>query len=194
MNEIYANYDEPWKEAVGEYFDSVLNFFFQNVYDLIDWTKKLIALDKELQKITADSQDGKRFVDKLFQVWLKDRQEVWILIHIELQSQQDGDFSQRMFIYHYRAFDLYRHPVVSLAILGDDTKSWRPSNYSYDLGGCKLNLDFPTIKLLDYKSNWAELESNLNPFALMIRAHLKTKETTGNLTERGKMLNYKTFY
>jgi hypothetical protein len=81
MSEIIANYDEPWKEAIGEYFDYFLDFFFPDVYNLIDWSKKPISLDKELQKITADSQDGKRLVDKLFKVWLKDNQEIWILVH-----------------------------------------------------------------------------------------------------------------
>jgi hypothetical protein len=137
-----------------------------------------------LQKITADSDDSKRLVDKLFQVWLKDNQEVWILVHIEIQSQYDTDFNQRMFIYHYRTFDLYRKPVISLAILGDEKEKWRPSSYGYDLGGCQLNLNFPTIKLLDYQQKWSELETNLNPFAIMIMAHLKTKATTSNLTER----------
>jgi hypothetical protein len=184
MSEIIANYDEPWKEAIGEYFDYFLDFFFADVYNLIDWSKKPISLDKELQKITADSQDGKRLVDKLFKVWLKDNQEIWILVHIEVQSQYDTDFSQRMFIYHYRIFDLYRKPVISLAILGDETKTWRPSNYGYDLGGCKINLDFPTIKLLDYQEKWSELEADLNPFAMMIMAHLKTKATISNLAER----------
>ncbi len=184
MTEINANYDEPWKEAIAEYFDRFLHFFFPEVYNLINWLKTPISLDKELQKITADSDDSKRLVDKLFQVWLKDNQEVWILVHIEVQSQYDTDFNQRMFIYHYRTFDLYRKPVISLAILGDEKEKWRPSNYGYDLGGCKLKLDFPTIKLLDYQEKWSELEKDLNPFAMMIMAHLKTKATTSNLTER----------
>lgn len=184
MTEINANYDEPWKEAIGEYFDRFLEFFFPQVYHLIDWLKPPISLDKELQKITADSDDSKRLVDKLFQVWLKNNQPVWILVHIEVQSQYDSDFNQRMFIYHYRTFDLYRKPVISLAILGDEKEKWRPSNYGYDLGGCKLNLDFPVIKLLDYQEKWEELERDLNPFAIMIMAHLKTKTTTSNLTER----------
>ena len=28
MNEITANYDQPWKEAIGEYFEQFLRFFF----------------------------------------------------------------------------------------------------------------------------------------------------------------------
>jgi hypothetical protein len=184
MSEITANYDEPWKEAIGEYFPEFLTFFFSDIYDLIDWRKKPISLEKELQKITADSNDSKRFVDKLFQVWLKDNQEIWILVHIEVQSQKDYDFPQRMYIYNYRAFDLYRKPVISVAILGDEYQSWRPNNYGYNVGNCEVNLKFPTVKLLDYEDKWTELETNLNPFAMMIMAHLKTKATISNLTER----------
>ncbi|MEB3342106.1 hypothetical protein [Okeania sp.] len=35
---------------------------------------------------------------------------------------------------NYRAFDLYHKPVISLAILGDENQSWRPSFYQYGFG------------------------------------------------------------
>jgi uncharacterized protein VirK/YbjX len=37
MSEIIANYDEFWKEAIGEYFDYFLDLFFADVYNLIVW-------------------------------------------------------------------------------------------------------------------------------------------------------------
>jgi hypothetical protein len=40
------------------------------------------------------------------------------------------------------------------------------------------------VKLLDYGSRWAELESSLNPFAMIVMAHLKTKATTRNPEQR----------
>ncbi len=101
-----------------------------------------------------------------------------------MQSQKDDEFPQRMYIYNYWAFDLYRKPVISVAILGDENQSWRPNNYGYNLGNCEINLKFPTVKLLDYEEKWLELETNLNPFAMMIMAHLKTKATISNLTQR----------
>ena len=55
MSESTANYDEPWKEAIGEYFPEFLSFFFPQVNELINWSKKPISLEQELQKITADS-------------------------------------------------------------------------------------------------------------------------------------------
>lgn len=56
-----------------------------------------------------------------------------------------------MFIYNYRAFDLYHKPVVSLAILGDENPSWRPNFYEYRLEKSWTNLEFSMVKLLDYK-------------------------------------------
>jgi hypothetical protein len=49
MTEINANYDEPWKEAIAEYFDRFLHFFFPEVYNLIiynliNWLKPPISL------------------------------------------------------------------------------------------------------------------------------------------------------
>lgn len=186
MNAITANYDESWKEALSEYFDSFLDFFFSPIYQQIDWTKIPQALDKELQQITASSDTEKCVADKLYQVWLLDQQEIWILIHIEIQSQYDRDFSQRMYIYNYRAFDLYQKPVVSLAILGDERVNWRPNRYEFKFGGYELMLKFPMVKLLDYESCWEDLVLNTNPFAMIVMAHLKTKATTANPEQRAE--------
>lgn len=184
MKEVTANYDESWKEALNEYFESFLIFFFPEVHQLIDWTQTPRSLDKELQEITASSATEKRIADKLYQVWLLDKRVIWILIHIEIQSQYEVDFGERMYIYNYRSFDLYHKPVVSLAVLGDESNKWRPNTYSYAIGGCEVSLKFPIAKLLDYESRWQELETNTNPFAIIVMAHLKTKATTGNLSER----------
>ncbi|MBJ7297091.1 MAG: hypothetical protein JHC73_12420 [Dolichospermum sp.] len=178
------SYDESWKEALNEYFESFLIFFFPEVHQLIDWTQTPRSLDKELQEITASSATEKRIADKLYQVWLLDKRVIWILIHIEIQSQYEVDSGERMYVYNYRSFDLYHKPVVSLAVLGDESNKWRPNTYNYAIGGCEVSLKFPIAKLLDYESRWQELETNTNPFAIIVMAHLKTKATTGNLSER----------
>lgn len=184
MSAVNANYDQPWKEALEEYFPLFLEFFFPQVYHLIDWSKNPQSLDKELQQITPASEAGLCVADKLFQVWFLDEQETWILIHVEVQSQEQKNFAKRMYIYNYRAFDLYEKPVISLAVLGDEQASWRPSSYGYSYGGCELSLKFPTAKLIDYQTQWENLEQSTNPFATLIMAHLKTKATTAKLQER----------
>ncbi len=184
MSEPNADYDNPWKEALGEYFELFLTFFFLQVHELIDWRRDYQSLDKELQQIARTAESGTRYADKLFQVWLRNNRQVWVLIHIEVQSQEDSDFAKRMYIYNYRAFDLYERPVISLAVLGDERLNWRPSSYGYAFGGCEASLKFPIVKLLDYEAQWEDLEQSTNPFAVIVMAHLKTKATTGKSQER----------
>jgi hypothetical protein len=50
---------------------------------------------------------------------------------------------------------------VSLPILGDNQASWRLQEYSYGRWGCRLSLQFPIVKLLDYQPRWSELEFGL---------------------------------
>jgi GTP-binding protein EngB required for normal cell division len=118
MTEPNAEYDTTWKEALGQYFAQFLELVFPQVYDLVDWTKPPQSLDKELEQILQDSESGLRIADKLFQVWQLNNQPAWILIHVEVQSQEQSNFGQRMYIYNYRGFDLYLRPVISLAVLG----------------------------------------------------------------------------
>ncbi len=68
MNPTTANYDEPWKEALSEYFEAFLYFFFPEVHQLIDWTKTPESLEKELKRITASAKTKKRFADKLYKL------------------------------------------------------------------------------------------------------------------------------
>ena len=89
-----------------------------------------------------------------------------------------------MFVYFYRLYDLYPEQVVSLAILADEEPNWRPESYEYALHGTELDLHFRTAKIWDYNERWAELEKDPNPFALVVMAHLKTKATRRNATER----------
>jgi hypothetical protein len=122
MNNPNSNYDTTWKEAISDYFESFLLFFFPAVYSLIDWTKPPVSLDKELQQITASSEAGERRADRLFQVWLTNQQELWILVHIEVQSQYESAFSQRMYIYNYRAFDLFMNSVTVTKTLSNSLR------------------------------------------------------------------------
>ncbi|AKV68703.1 hypothetical protein [Microcystis panniformis] len=68
MKQPTANYDEPWKEALTEYFEAFLYFFFPEVHQLIDWTQIPESLEKELKRITASAKTKKRFADKLYSV------------------------------------------------------------------------------------------------------------------------------
>ncbi len=89
-----------------------------------------------------------------------------------------------MFVYHYRLFDSYPETVASLAVLGDDHPGWRPERYEHELWGSSVSFTFRTVKLWDYKSRWAELEADPNPFATVVMAHLQAKRTQNQAPSR----------
>jgi hypothetical protein len=178
------DYDSPWKEALDRYFEACLALFFPHAHADIDWGRGYEMLDKELQPIVHQAKHGRRYVDKLVKVWLKDGQEKWLLIHVEVQAWKEGDFPRRMHVYNHRIFDRYDQEVVSLAILADDDPAWRPSRYEYARWGFRTTTEFPVVKLLDYAPQYRKLESDPNPFAVVVLAQLKALETRRSPAER----------
>ncbi len=178
------DYDSPWKEILEVYFEWFLAFLFPEIHAAVDWGRGHEFLDKEFQKIVREAEEKRRTVDKLVKVWLKDGKEAWLLIHVEVQCQNDAEFLRRMFTYHYRLLDRYNHTLVSLAVLGDEDTNWRPNQFGYDHWGCSVTFRFPTVKLLDYAAREAELQANPNPFAAIVLAHLKTLETREDAAAR----------
>ena len=184
MNHPQTEFDSPWKDILELYFPDFIRFFLPVADAEIDWERPPEFLDKELQKVVRDAELGRRLADKLVKVWRKNGTETWVLIHIEVQSQEESEFTERMFVYHYRIYDKYRHQVVSLAILGDERKNWQPKEFSYQLWETKVQFNFKVVKLLDYATQWSELETSQNPFAIVVIAHLKAQETKDNRRER----------
>jgi hypothetical protein len=174
-----ADLDGPWKEALDEFLESMLAFFFPDIHADIDWSRSYETLDKEFQQIVNDAEIGKRLADKLFRVWTINGREQWLLIHVEVQGDYQGDFEERIFVYNIRAFQKYNHPVVSLVILTDDNPQWRPDHYEYGQWGSSTGIKFPIIKLIDLAKDTATLERSDNPFATVVLAHLKMLETRG---------------
>jgi hypothetical protein len=178
------SYDSPWKEVLENYTQEFTAFFFPDAHDDIDWGRGYEFLDKELQQVTRDAVLGQRQADKLVKVWRQGGDEAWVLMHIEIQSQGETGFAERMYGYNHRLYDRYHRQVASLAVLGDESKNWRPSHFGYHLWGCHVSFDFPVVKLLDYRDRWQELENSANPFAVVVMAHLKAQETRRNDQER----------
>ncbi|MBF0602643.1 MAG: DUF4351 domain-containing protein [Nitrospirae bacterium] len=175
-------FDAPWKDILEAYFPEFLAFFLPVAYEGIDWKQGFEFLDKELSRITRESQIGDRRMDKLVKVWRRDGVEFWVLIHIEIQGDRKSDFELRMYVYQYRAFDLYQVPVVGLAILADEEVGWRPTEFSYDLWGTKQSYQFTAVKLLDFPES--DLEQSNNPFAIVTLAHHHAKKSKYQTEDR----------
>lgn len=184
MSDVADSLDSPWKDALEHYFPEFLAFFFPDAYAGIDWHRSYQFLDKELQQIVRDAELGRRVADVLVQVWRNGGEEAWVLVHVEVQGQQQAGFAERMYVYNYRLYDRYRRPVASMAVLADEQPGWRPQEFGYELWSCRVSLTFPTVKLLDYNDRWSELDVSRNVFATVVMAHLKAQETKRDPAQR----------
>ena len=179
-----ADYDSPWKVALHKYLRWFLAFFFPEIHADLDRTRGYEALDKEFQQVIRRAQVGKQVADMLFKVWLKGGDECWLFIHVEVQGSYEKEFSRRMFDYNTSVYKLYNREVVSLAVLCDERASWRPAAFSYGRWGSRTEITFPIVKLLDYADDLKSLESNQNPFAVVVLAHLQAQATRSDVAQR----------
>jgi len=177
MNTPLENQDSPWKEVLHIFFQYFMAFFFPLADREIEWKRKVRFLDKELQQIFYGASSGRKVVDILAEIYLKNGNSAWILVHVEVQSHKEEGFAERMFVYNYRIYERYKRPVAGFAVLADDNPAWKPNRFGYNVLGCEMGISFPIAKIMDYKHRWDDLEKSKNPFATIVMAHLKALET-----------------
>ena len=87
------DYDSPWKTILDHYFQECMEFYFPDIAGHIDWSKGYKFLDKEFQKIVKDGEIGRRYADKLVEVSLRSGEDVWVLVHVEVQGEKEEGFA-----------------------------------------------------------------------------------------------------
>jgi hypothetical protein len=167
------DFDGAWKEVIERYLREFMDYFFPAASAGIDWTRPVRFLDKELQKITPRSRVRKGSVDKLFEAYTTAGEACLIAVHLEVQNEPIENLEERVFEYHYRIYERLKRPVASLVLLTDTRKSWRPHKFERVTLGCKLLLDFPVAKLIDFDTE--EMAQHPNPFSFITRAHRRAQ-------------------
>lgn len=158
--------DELWKSILEDLFEPCVYFFYPEEAQLVDWSRQPEFLDKELRRIVAKSEAPGRVADKLVKIWLLDGSERWMLIHIEVQGYPEMSFARRMYDYRVRIKEKYGTDVVALAILTDESPSFRPSAYIERTWDNELIYRFRAYKLLDHHpSSFPEPD---NPFSIVM--------------------------
>jgi hypothetical protein len=182
-----VDYDSAWKDLIEELFKWFLEFFFPDIYQDIDFNKKPQFLSNELRKMFKSSKVGKRFADVLVRVYLKDGSTQCIFIHIEVQGTPDPGLPERIYVYNYRIYDHYRElneEVISLVILTDEDKNFRPDEYYFKRWGFEHKMKIPMVKIIDYKDKIEELEKSDNPMAMVVLAQIKSYEAKKSDNQR----------
>ena len=161
-----GKYDEIWKNVIEEIFEQFVYFYMPDLAKNIDFTKPYTFLDKEFSTIEIKSEDSTRYLDKLVKFYLKNGNEQWTLLHVDVQHASKDDFSTRMFKYFYRVFDKYDKKIVSQIIFTG--KHHYQDEFKYSFYNTELNYKYRSLRLVDYDEK--ELLKNDNPFALVTLA------------------------
>ncbi|NJO03746.1 MAG: hypothetical protein HC880_20630, partial [Bacteroidia bacterium] len=159
--------DILWKGIIEDLFVHFLHYFFPDfARNEVNFRKKFVFLDKELEQVRLEIAQKKRTVDKLVQVFTKAGTPQWCLIHIEVQGYRDAEFAERMFDYFIRIREKHKQNITVLVIYTDESPSFHPRQYEQRFLGTELTFRFNTFKLRDKKPE--DLEVPNNPFSLVM--------------------------
>ena len=161
------------KGAFEEAFMHLLAFFFNDHLHLFDDTKPVVFLDKELHEIFPETarKGGSRYVDVLARVYMKAGRTEYILVHIEIQGQNDKSFARRMFQYYYRIYDRFCAPLTAIAVFTGAKNQHRPRMFTESLLGTTVAYTYNSFHILDETPE--RLLAMNNPFALIMLAAQK---------------------
>ncbi len=167
--------DSPWKELLEQRLPDALAFFAPVAHAQTDWEHDHESLEQELRKLAPEGQTGRRVVDHLAKLTLKNGDRRYL--RVEVQGRKDRAFRRRTWAYNTRASDHYGQPAASLALRIDANPNWRPRSYREEVWGTVKRLAFPSVKVLDWANRQEELERHANPVALFVLAHLLGQAT-----------------
>lgn len=159
--------DLLWKGIIEDLFDDFLHYFFPEwASSEVDFGRAFEFLDKELDAIYPE-KSKKKYADKLVKVFLKNGEESWVLVHVEVQGYQDENFAERMFTYFYRIREKHKKNIVSLAIFTDHNPDFYPNQYVYSYLNTKFVYEFGAFKVIH--KTLQELQVANNPFSVVMQ-------------------------
>lgn len=164
INLTLMQQDTIWKAIVEDLAEDMLRFFFPTYVDLIDFSRGIEFMDKELYQLMLDSDTQGRRADKLMKVWLHNHTEAWFLVHIEVQGYRDNSFGLRMFQSAYRILDKFGKPLVALVIYTDTDRAGHVSEYRTSFMGTELIYKFNTYIVMDHPPE--ELAASKGPMGI----------------------------
>ena len=115
--------------------------------------------------------------DQIAKVHLKNGKEQWVLVHTEVQSEDQDDFPLRMFQYYYRIFDRYGKKIVAIAVFSN--KSNKSSNQYKDVYfGTELSYTFNKYVVDNFDVE--ELKNSPKLFSKALLASIYMNRTKSN--------------
>jgi len=151
-----------------ELMEDFLLFVDPEIEKELDLERGFEYLDKELVDMfpKPEKPSNTKVVDKLVKVFLRDGSERWILLHIEVQGNNNKDFARRMYEYYTRILFKYSSPVAAIAVLTGKDGNKSPSAYEDRCLWMYTRYEYKTLCITDYPDEL--LLASMNPFAAVL--------------------------
>jgi len=109
---------------------------------------------------------------------LRDGDEQWILLHLEIQTSYEEDFAERLALYNSGLFWIFKQRVVTLAVLADLREGWLPDEDRFQLADFESRTRFPVCKLIDrLRTDW---QDDYSLPVQVARAQIEALRTAGD--------------
>ncbi|MBK9459289.1 MAG: hypothetical protein IPN94_07605 [Sphingobacteriales bacterium] len=177
------DFDARWKELIHSFTEDFIAFFLPTLYPLVDFTKPPEFLEQELQKLFPNEElAGKKISDKLIRLYLKDGQEWFVLVHIEVEGDAPTAYSKEVFKYYYRILDRHEVDITTIVVYVGDKVPKHHNIYTRSFHGTELIFKFNTY--IVKKQDPANLLASDNVFALAILANLYVLQSKNQFDKR----------
>ena len=188
-------YDTGWKRLVVRLFFQFLEYLAPDILEKINTTIPPEFLDKELKQLLPTLKLRNRNADMLVKVHGTDGEAKIILLHIEFQTHVDKSIGKRSFVYSLRIYEKFEIFPITILVLADATKSFRPERLEFRLNKrAGLTLDFPIIKILDYRERIEEFKQSNNVIEQVLSVYLECQQKRESLKKSNRItsMNQKT--
>jgi hypothetical protein len=179
---IIVDIDGNIKEALDEFLDDWVLFFFPDMHPHVDMSVKPIPLQQEFQNIITFASGKKKILDKLYQVTMKPVlknvkegkktvqkpvKEI-ILLHTEAETSPKSTFTRRVFLYAAIAIAKYNRRLTALVIYTGKKVPKNRNFFEMSFYGTILRYVFNVYVIAEQKEG--DLIKSDNVFALIILA------------------------
>ena len=180
---LAIDFDARWKELIHVFTEEFIAFFLPSLYPLVNFSKPPEFLEQELAKLAADTErSGKKITDKLIKLYLKNGEEQFVLVHIEVEGDAPSAYSKEIFKYYYRALDQHEVDIATIVVYVGDKVPRQHNVYTRHFHGTELTFKFNSY-LVKQQSEVALMASD-NIFALAILANLYVLQSKNQYDKR----------
>lgn len=174
--------DQFLKEIFNQNISDFLRFVYSDCEEIFDLKRGISLLDKELMSIIPIRERKKDtpVSDLLIQVFLKNGQHRWILIHTELESENQKDLAFDLFQYYTRILGRFRVHAETVVIFAGSKDQAYLDEYRNDY----IHYRFKTFHVFDHSQEQLRVMDNIFAHAAMSyqKALTKTMETHATIS------------